>query len=81
MAARARRFVIDILRLRVAVGFVRSVDAESLKYCDGSWIGALAGDIFSIFQRYPSIYLLHDSHPFLVVIDRMTITYLENRHK
>ena len=43
--------------LKVAVGCVRSVDAESLKYCDGSWFRAPARDNFSICQSYPTIFL------------------------
>ena len=51
--------------LRMAVGCVRSVDAESLKYCDRSWAKAPSGTV-SQFIKATQRYLLQTPHPFLV---------------
>ena len=45
----------SLLILGGVVDWVRNVDAESLKYCDGSWVRAQAGDNFAICQKYPTI--------------------------
>ena len=55
----------ETILLGVAAGCVRSVDAESLKYCDGSWVQARPGRI-SLFVKDTQWYILHKQQSFLV---------------
>ena len=61
--------------LGVAVGCVRHVDAERLKYCDGLWVQAPARYNFSICQSYPTIPL---TQPTAIPSTYLHIGHLEN---
>ena len=51
-----------------AVDWVRNVDAESLKYCDGLLVQAPDGGNFAISQKYPTTPLAQSTaHPSISV--------------